>query len=236
MSSDNLLKEDDVVLCTVTKIDPAGVFVNLDEYNLEGHIILAEISPGRIRNIREFVSVGKKIVCKILRKKENSLELSLRRVSAKERDSILEYYKKERIFSSIIKSATGEKYQEIIEKIKEKEDLSQIIELVKSNPEIISKYLNQKEFEKLKEILSQKKDIDKVVQKKITLKSDKENGITQIKEILDNKESEIFYLGSSNFLIKVKNKDYKKANNQLEKVIENIKEKAKKLGALVELK
>ena len=119
MSSDNFPKEDEVVLCTVSKIDSSGVFVKIEEYNCEGHIILAEISPGRIRNIREFVSVGKKIVCKVLRKKENNLELSLRRVSAKERDTIMEYYKKERVFASILKSVAGEKSQELMNNIRE---------------------------------------------------------------------------------------------------------------------
>ena len=48
MSSDNYPKEDEIVLCTVSKIDGGGVFVKIDEYNCDGHIILAEISPGRI--------------------------------------------------------------------------------------------------------------------------------------------------------------------------------------------
>jgi|SRR3989344_2569601 len=237
MSSDNeSVKEDEVVLCTVTKIEAGGVFVNIEEYNCEGHLILAEISPGRIRNLREFVNIGKKIVCKVLRKKENSIELSLRRVSAKERDSIMEYYKKERVFASIIKSIVAEKSTEIINKIKEKENLSEIVESVKTNPDVIKKYLSPKEFEKLKEILSQKKDLEKEVQKKIVLKSDKEDGIIKIKEILETNEAQISYLGSSNFLIKVKGKEYKKANAQLEKVLEGIEEKAKKAHAHLEIK
>lgn len=235
MSSENI-KENDVVLCTVTKIDSGGVFVNLDEYNCEGHIILSEISPGRIRNIREFVSIGKKIVCKVLRKKENSLELSLRRVSARERDSILEYYKKERVFSSMLKSVVGDKVQSLINKIKEKEDLSEIVESVRSNPDLLKTYLDKKELEKLKEILSQKKDVEKEVQKKIILKSDKENGIVIIKEILQTEEANISYLGSSNFLIKVKSKEYKAANTQLEKVLKLIEERAKKAHAHLEIK
>lgn len=235
MSSVNL-KEDDVVLCTVVKIDSGGVFVKLDEYNIEGHIILAEISPGRIRNIREFVSVGKKIVCKVLRNKDNNLVMSLRRVSAKERDTILEHYKKERIFSSILKSVVGDKTQELIDKIKDKEDITQIVENIRSNPELLKKYITSKELDKLKEILSQKKESDKEVQKKISLKSDKENGISVIKDVLETKEAEISYLGSSNFLIKVKSKEYKSANAQLDKIIESIKDKAKKHHAQLEVK
>ena len=236
MSSTIELKENDVVLCTVARIEGTGVFVKLDEYKLDGAITLSEISPGRIRNIREFVSIGKKIVCKVLRKKEDHLELSLRRVSAKERDSILEYYKRERIFSSILKSVIGEKSTEVVKKIKDSEDLSQIVETVKSNPEVLKKYLSQKELDKLKEILSQKKDTEKVVQKKILIKSDQENGIINIKNVLETKEADISYLGSSSFLIKVRGKEYKTANIQLDKLLDSIKEKAKKAHAHLEIK
>src|SRR3989344_2989018 len=117
MSSANPLKENDFVLCTVSRIESTGVFVKIEGYNFEGAITLSEISPGRIRNIREFVSVGKKIVCKVLRKKDDRIELSLRRVSAKDRNAILEHYKKERIFESILKSALGEKTQDVLVKI-----------------------------------------------------------------------------------------------------------------------
>jgi translation initiation factor 2 alpha subunit (eIF-2alpha) len=74
------------------------------------------------------------------------------------------------------------------------------------------------------------------VQKKIVLRSDKENGISQIKEILQTEEANISYLGSSGFLIKVKSKEYKKANSQLDKIIETIKDKAKKAHAHLEVK
>ena len=236
MSSTNELKENDVVLCTVTRIESTGVFAKIEEYNCEGAIILAEISPGRIRNIREFVSVGKKIVCKVLRKNEDRIELSLRRVSAKERDIILEHYKKERIFSSILKSVLNEKTEETIVKIKQDKDTVEILEEMKLNPEVLKNYLTAPQLNKLKEILSQKKESEKEVQKKISLKSDNEDGIVHIKKILETKEADISYLGSSNFLIRVKGKEYKTANNQLEKVLGEIKEKTKKAHAHLEIK
>ena len=45
MSSTIELKENDVVLCTVARIESTGVFVKLDEYPLDGAITLSEISP-----------------------------------------------------------------------------------------------------------------------------------------------------------------------------------------------
>ncbi|MEK6792569.1 MAG: S1 RNA-binding domain-containing protein [Nanoarchaeota archaeon] len=236
MSSTDELRENDVVLCTVARIESTGVSVKIEEYNCEGTIILAEISPGRIRNIREFVSVGKKIVCKVLRKNNDRIELSLRRVSAKERDIILEHYKKERIFASILKSVLNEKAGETIAKIKQDKDIVEVLEEMKLNPEVLKKYLTTSQLDKLKEILSQKKESEKEVQKKILIKSDSEDGVVHIRKILETKEADISYLGSSNFLIRVKGKEYKTANNQLEKVLAEIKEKAKKAHAHLEIK
>src|SRR3989338_5126431 len=76
--------EGELVLSTVTKIQPHGVFVRLDEYeDKSGMIHISEIAPGRIRNIRDFVKEGKVVVCSILRinRERGYIDLSLRRVS-----------------------------------------------------------------------------------------------------------------------------------------------------------
>ncbi len=81
---ENFPEEGEIVLCTVKKILPNSVFVALDEYkDREGIVHISEISPGRIRTIRDFVAEGKKIVCKILRasRERNQIDLSLRRVT-----------------------------------------------------------------------------------------------------------------------------------------------------------
>jgi len=73
-------EEGEIVLCTVKKILYHSVFVNLDEYeNKEGIIHISEISPGRIRNIRDFVKENKTIVCKVLRtnKEKNQFQICL---------------------------------------------------------------------------------------------------------------------------------------------------------------
>ena len=66
------LEEGQIVLCTVEKILGTTVFVKI-EGNGEGTITTSEISPGRIRNLRDYVVPGKKIVCKILSIKEDRI-------------------------------------------------------------------------------------------------------------------------------------------------------------------
>ncbi len=221
------IKEGEIFLCTVTRIDSAAIFVNIEELNIEGTITFSEIAAGRIRNIREFVSVGKKIVCKVLRKKEDHIELSLRRVTAGERDAILDKYKKERILSSMLKSIIGEKTPEIISKIKSELDISEVHDKLRETPEIIKKFISQTQFEQLKKQLSDKKEKEKEVSRKITIKSNSESGIKDIRAVLTTNDADISYLGSSQFLIRVKAKEYKTANSQLEKILTAIKDKAK---------
>ena len=74
------MEEYQNVLCTVTKIDGTTVFVKLDSGE-DGTIVVSEIAPGRIRNLRDYVVPGKKIVCKILSIEHNNIHLSLRSVS-----------------------------------------------------------------------------------------------------------------------------------------------------------
>ncbi len=232
----NEIKEQDVVLCTVNLIDKANVLVTLDESGLKGNIIFSEVSPGRIRNMREFVSVGKKIVCKILRKRDDLLELSLRRVSAKERDEIMDYYKRERVLSSILKTVLHDKTTEVIEKLKKDNFSEDLLEKVRTHPEILKEYVTAQQLEQLKKNLTEKQEKEKEVQKKIFIKSDSESGINLIKEILQTNEANISYLGSGQFLLRVKGKEYKQANNQLDKVLAIMKEKAKTHKVQLEIK
>jgi polyribonucleotide nucleotidyltransferase len=77
-------EESELVLCTVTSVLKNSVFVKLDEYDdIDGTYPISEVLHGRIRNIRDFVKEGKKIVCKVLkvnREKQQSMSL-LRRVN-----------------------------------------------------------------------------------------------------------------------------------------------------------
>ena len=96
---EGLPEEDEIVMCTVTKIFPHSVFVNIDELNKTGVIHISEISPGRIRNIRDFVKQDKKIICKVLRinKERGHIDLSLRRVIDAQRRNKSDEIKQEQL-------------------------------------------------------------------------------------------------------------------------------------------
>ena len=99
--------EGEYVFCTVTKVQYNSVFVTLDEYERKsGMIHISEISPGRIRNINDYVKEGKVIICKVLRinKDRGHIDLSLRRVNESHRRVKIEERKQQAIVENIIKS------------------------------------------------------------------------------------------------------------------------------------
>src|SRR4030042_1348754 len=111
------MEEGDIVLCTVDRIAGTVVFVKIEGEEKEGSIILSEIAPGRIRNLREYVIPKKKIVCKVLKISGGTISLSLRRVTMKERKEVMDEYKQEKSYMSILKSVLKEKSNEVIEQI-----------------------------------------------------------------------------------------------------------------------
>jgi len=236
-----ILQEDDIVLCTVKRIEKTVVFLDVQEnsHTIQGTMIFSEVSAGRIRNIRDYIVPNKKIVCKILRITNGHPELSFRRVTAREREEILDSYKKEKVLEKMLKQVLKEKTAQALEKIKQKYLASEFLEEARENPKILEKFISKSQAKELKKIFASTKETkEKSVSKKIKLLSISENGLEDIKKILDVKDSniQIHYLGSSKFSIKIKAKDYKKANSMLEETIEKIKEKAKKLSARLEVK
>jgi len=228
------VKEDEVVMCTVKKIEGTTVFLEI-EGDGEGTMVMPEVAAGRIRNLREYVYPNKKIVCKILKIINGHPQLSLRRVTAKERDDVIDRYTKERTFTNMLK-AVLKNPEEAINKIKEKYEIADFFDEVKEHPETLDKFLKKEEAESIKKILSEKKEKEKVVKSLVILKSDSSSGIEDLKEILNVKNVEIKYLGSSKFDVISIAKDFKEANSQLASALQQIEKKAKEKKAFVEIK
>ncbi len=228
------LKPDDLVLCTVRNIEGTAVFVDIGG-NGTGSIVMSEIAAGRIRKIKEYVYSNKKIVCKVLKVHNGNIELTLRRVTAKERDEVLEENKREKILLSILKivSKTPEK---ILEKIKESYSALNFLEQVRETPRILDSLFDEKEAKEFLKIVSEKKEKEKFVKKTIVIKSFSPSGIKDIKDILSSKEADIRYLGSSQFSVSATAKDFKEANSSLNSILDKIEKKAKEKKVFLEIK
>lgn len=221
------LEEGEIVLCTVDKIERTAVFVTIDNLNQIGSITMTEVSPGRIRNIRDFVVPKKKIVCKVLHIKGDHVDLSLRRVSQKERKEIMDEFKREKTYRGIVKGLIGEEGEKIIEEICKDHNLCDFLEEAKKNPKKIEKIAGKENAQKIIDTLNKQKPKILSVKKEFVLKTKRSDGLTTIKKILDGK-GDINYISAGRYVIKTDGEDKKAADQSLQKVLERIAEEAKK--------
>src|SRR2546428_13160179 len=98
----------DLVVATVTRVENYGAYVKLHEFSgIEGLVHISENSTTWVRNIREHARQGQKLVLKVLRvsSQRNQIDLSLRRVTGREKSEKMLEWKKERKDEAILKSA-----------------------------------------------------------------------------------------------------------------------------------
>ena len=111
----------DLVMATVETVTDFGAYVKLDEYNKRGLLHVSEISSSWIRNIRDFVREGQKLVLKVLRvdPEKGHVDVSLRRVTKREKIEKAMAWKKERKAEGLMRDVaekTGLPLQEIYAK------------------------------------------------------------------------------------------------------------------------
>ncbi|GAV55876.1 hypothetical protein ZYGR_0AZ00470 [Zygosaccharomyces rouxii] len=104
---------DDIVMVNVQQIAEMGAYVKLLEYdNIEGMILLSELSRRRIRSIQKLIRVGKNDVVVVLRvdKEKGYIDLSKRRVSSEDIIKCEERYQKSKTVHAILRYC-AEKFQ-----------------------------------------------------------------------------------------------------------------------------
>lgn len=110
---------DEVVMVNVQEIAEMGAYVKLLEYdNIEGMVLLSELSRRRIRSIQKLIRVGKNEVAVVLRvdKEKGYIDLSKRRVSAEDIVKCDERYNKSKAVHSILRHC-AEKYGVSLEQL-----------------------------------------------------------------------------------------------------------------------
>ena len=103
---------DDLVMVNVRQIAEMGAYVNLMEYNnIEGMILLSELSRPRIRSIQKLIRVGRNEVVVVMRvdKEKGYIDLSKRRVSPEDIQKCEEKYVKSRSVHSIMRHVAERK-------------------------------------------------------------------------------------------------------------------------------
>ncbi|KAI1409082.1 translation initiation factor 2, alpha subunit [Hypoxylon sp. FL1857] len=112
---------DSFVMVNVKQIADMGAYVKLLEYdNIDGMILLSELSRRRIRSIQKLIRVGRNEVVVVLRvdKEKGYIDLSKRRVSPEDIVKCEERYNKSKMVHSIMRHV-AEKTQTPIETLYE---------------------------------------------------------------------------------------------------------------------
>lgn len=234
ITKNGMPQESEIVLCVVTKIQFTSVFVELTEYGKQGMIHISEISPGRIRNLRDFVEEGKMIVCKVLRidQQRGHIDLSLRRVSEAQRRAKVNWLKQEQMAEKIVEFVAKETHSDknaitemITSKIKEDYDsmYTAFQGVVENLISIDSLGLDEKISKKLEEIIRQRiKPQEVEIKGNLKLETYLPNGVEIIKHALMSAEKtsdkiEIIYEGGGKYRFIVKANEYKEAEDLLKK-------------------
>jgi translation initiation factor 2 subunit 1 len=111
----------ELVMATVENVKDYGAYVKLDEYDKKGLLHISEMSSSWIRNIRDFVREGQKVVLKVLRvnAEKGHIDLSLRRVTKRGKIEKIMSWKKERKAEALLRNVaekTSLSPEEIYEK------------------------------------------------------------------------------------------------------------------------
>lgn len=245
-------EQGEIVICTVTKILYHSVFAKLDEYkNIDGMIHISEISPGRIRNIRDYVKEGKRIVCKVLKvnPEKKQIDLSIRRVNTTQRINKNAEYKQEQKAEKLLEYI-GKQLDKNLETMYNEVGFK-IIEEHGSIHEGFQKFVLDDELvEDLKLDKKTKETLIKIIKDKIkppeveisgvlTLTLEAPNGVETIKKVLikaQKGEIKITYLGAPKYKVSVKASDYKTAEGILKNSQEEIITAMEKAGGHGEFK
>jgi len=109
---------DDLVMVEVKSIEQMGAYVALKEYNdIEGMILLSELSRRRIRSINKIIRVGRMEVVVVLRvdKEKGYVDLSKRRVSPEDVTKCEEKYNKSKKVHTIMRHVAETSHRELID-------------------------------------------------------------------------------------------------------------------------
>ena len=239
-------EKEEIVLCTVKKILYHSVFVILDEYDRkEGMLHISEVSPGRIRNLRDYVREGKKIICKVIsiNREKGHIDLSLRRVNQGQKvgknNEIKQEQKAENLLAFVGKKVDKDlnsMYKEFGYKVIDQYgDLYGGFLKIVLDPEIIDEFDLKKDFRDimLKSILDKIKLPEYTVEGILELKSEESDGVELIRNILVEAQKgkiEISYVSAPKYTISVTASDYKTADGILKNAVEEISEKIKGKG------
>lgn len=260
-------KEGEFVIAKVTEVQNQYVYVDLIDYEglesdqtARGMIHISEISSRWIKNIRNYVRAGQRVVLRVLRvdPEKGHVDLSLRRVNSAQKEIRLKEWKYAVKYENLLQFLTeveglnitfDEAYETIGFPVLDFYDTYQeAIENLKENGHELLGNLDSVSDEvkdALLKLVDENVEISTVsISGKVKLSFNSENGIEQIKEslldalkIIESRETRhisISYIAAPFYRMEIVSKDYLDAENILSDALEIIEQKAQQYNGSFE--
>ena len=235
----------ELVVASVKRIEGYGAYVSLDEYDgREAFMHISEISSTWVRNIRNHVREGQKVVLQVLRvdPARSQIDVSLRRVSKDEQRKKIEEFKKSRKAETLIKGAAeqlkmseADLYESVVPKLEETYGslYAGLEEAAKKDASVlINVGLPENVAEVIAKIAQDKIPVRGVtVQGSFEITSMEPRGVEAIQKVLieakevgEASEADValYTLGAPKYRVEVTSSDYKRAEAALEKIVGTI--------------
>jgi translation initiation factor 2 subunit 1 len=241
----------DLVIASIESVMDYGAYANLDEYSRRGFLHISEISSARIRNIRDFVRENQKMVLKVLRIdiEKGHIDLSLRRVTKRERIEKIKSWKKDRKGDALLHAVaekTGLPIHEVYQKagviLEEKYGLYDGFEkVVKEGIDVLTKLEIPDDLAKVIAQVAEERIKIKTVKVRgvIEVRCMKPNGVRCIQEAFSGakksqeaKDAKIEFsvIAAPKYSVEVTADNWKRAEEVLDKVSENVVDNVTKSG------
>lgn len=241
----------DLIIATIENVTDYGAYARLDEYNKRGLLHVSEISSSWIRNIRDFVRENQKMVLKVLRVdvEKGHIDLSLRRVTKRERIEKIKSWKKERKAEALLRGVAekqGITPEEAYDKagllMDERYGLYEGFEkAAKDGPEPLIKIGVPEDLAKAFAEVAEERIKLKLVKVKgvLELRCMKPNGVKCVKDAINSarkqeksKDTDVkFYvIAAPKYSVEVSAENYKRAEDVFQKVSQRVVTNITKAG------
>jgi len=233
----------ELVIATIESVMDYGAYARLDEYSKRGFLHISEISSARIRNVRDFVRENQKMVLKVLRVdvQKGHIDLSLRRVTKRERIEKNKSYKKDRKGETLLHAVAeklglpvDEVYQKAGVILEQEYGLYEGFEKsVKGGAEVLTKLGIPEDLARVIAQIAEERIKIKMVKVRgvIEVRCPKPNGVkcikdafTKAKKSQEDKESKIEFsvIAAPKYSVEVSADNWKRAEELIETVSENV--------------
>lgn len=234
------------VVGEVDDIEDYGVFVDLEEYeNKRGLVHVSEVASGWIKNIRDHVRTGERVVAKVLAvdRDAQQIDLSLKDVNDHQRSEKIQEWKNDQKADNWMSLAFGDdvdddRYAMVAnELIAEHGNLYDGFEAaaIHGNEALEDTDLDEETIDALVEVARENVSVPYVnVTGYVDLESPAPDGVEDIREAMkmaagngevpDEVELEVTYVGAPEYRIKVKAPNYKTAETELEAAADRARE------------